>query len=197
MFSAELLGFIAGALGMFFGLPQALRVRRLGHGRGVSLISWLLQFGVAISWATYGLDIKSPSVLLTNVGAALINASVIMAIMRNNLKSIATLLAATGVLSALVLLLPSFLVSTLLILLVFAQSPQIVKSYKNISTGKDSAVSITALSVSSFSIFLWFIYALLVKDSLIILSTVISFTSMTSIIVLELIGKRKRALNTA
>jgi uncharacterized protein with PQ loop repeat len=197
MFSAELLGFIAGALGMFFGLPQALRVRRLGHGRGVSLISWLLQFGVAISWAAYGLDIKSPSVLLTNVGAALINASVIMAIMRNNLKSIATLLAATGVLSALVLLLPSFLVSTLLISLVFAQSPQIVKSYKNISTGKDSAVSITALSVSSFSIFLWFIYALLVKDSLIILSTVISFSSMTSIIVLELIGKRKRALNTA
>jgi uncharacterized protein with PQ loop repeat len=197
MFSAELLGFIAGALGMFFGLPQALRVRRLGHGRGVSLISWLLQFGVAISWAAYGLDIKSPSVLLTNVGAALINASVIMAIMRNNLKSIATLLAATGVLSALVLLLPSFLVSTLLISLVFAQSPQIVKSYKNISSGKDSAVSITALSVSSFSIFLWFIYALLVKDSLIILSTVISFSSMTSIIVLELIGKRKRALNTA
>ena len=197
MFSAELLGFIAGALGMFFGLPQALRVRRLGHGRGVSLISWLLQFGVAISWAAYGLDIKSPSVLLTNVGAALINASVIMAIMRNNLKSIATLLAATGVLSALVLLLPSFLVSTLLISLVFAQSPQIVKSYKNISTGKDSAVSITALSVSSFSIFLWFIYALLVNDSLIILSTVISFSSMTSIIVLELIGKRKRALNTA
>jgi uncharacterized protein with PQ loop repeat len=41
MISAEVVGFIAGALGMFFGLPQALRVRRLGHGRGVSLISWL------------------------------------------------------------------------------------------------------------------------------------------------------------
>ena len=44
MLSAELVGFIAGALGMFFGLPQALRVRRLGHGRGVSLISWSLHF---------------------------------------------------------------------------------------------------------------------------------------------------------
>ena len=29
MISAELVGFVAGALGMFFGLPQALRVRRL------------------------------------------------------------------------------------------------------------------------------------------------------------------------
>ena len=197
MFSAELVGFIAGALGMFFGLPQALRVRRLGHGRGVSLISWLLQFGVAISWGAYGLDIKSPSVLLTNLGAALINASVIVAIMRNNLKSISTLLANAGVLTALVLLLPSFLVSTLLISLVFAQSPQIIKSYKNISGGKDSAVSITALSVSSFSIALWFIYAVMVSDLLIKVSTIISFTSMISIIALELIGKRKRALNTA
>jgi len=105
--------------------------------------------------------------------------------------------AYASVLTALVLLLPSILVSALLISLVFAQTPQILKSYKNISAGKDSAVSITALSVSSFSIFLWFIYAIMVSDSLIIVSTVISFTSMISIITLESIGKRKRALNTA
>jgi uncharacterized protein with PQ loop repeat len=197
MISAELVGFIAGALGMFFGLPQALRVRRLGHGRGVSLISWMLQFGVATSWAAYGLDIKSPSVLLTNVGAGLINASVIMAVMRNNVKSLSILVTYASVLTALVLVLPSFLVSALLISLLCAQGPQIVKSYKNISVGKDSAVSTAALSVSSFSIFLWFIYAVMVSDSLIMMSTVISFTSMISIIILESIGKRRRALNTA
>jgi uncharacterized protein with PQ loop repeat len=197
MISAELVGFIAGALGMFFGLPQALRVRRLGHGRGVSLISWMLQFGVATSWAAYGLDIKSPSVLLTNVGAGLINASVIMAVMRNNVKSLSILVTYASVLTALVLVLPSFLVSALLISLLCAQGPQIVKSYKNISVGKDSAVSTAALSVSSFSIFLWFIYPVMVSDSLIMVSTVISFTSMISIIILESIGKRRRALNTA
>jgi len=197
MISAEVVGFIAGALGMFFGLPQALRVRRLGHGRGVSLISWMLQFGVATSWAAYGLDIRSPSVLLTNVGAGLINASVIVAVMRNNVKSLSILIAYASVLTTLVLVLPSFLVSALLISLLCAQGPQIIKSYKNISAGKDSAVSIVALSVSSFSIFLWFIYAVMVSDSLIIVSTVISFTSMISVIVLESIGKRQRTLNTA
>jgi len=195
--SAEVVGFTAGALGMFFGLPQALRVRRLGHGRGVSLISWMLQFGVATSWAAYGLDIRSPSVLLTNVGAGLINASVIVAVMRNNVKSLSILVAYASVLTTLVLVLPSFLVSALLISLLCAQGPQIIKSYKNISAGKDSAVSIVALSVSSFSIFLWFIYAVMVSDSLIIVSTVISFTSMISVIVLESIGKRQRTLNTA
>jgi len=195
--SAEVVGFTAGALGMFFGLPQALRVRRLGHGRGVSLISWMLQFGVATSWAAYGLDIRSPSVLLTNVGAGLINASVIVAVMRNNVKSLSILVAYASVLTTLVLVLPSVLVSALLISLLCAQGPQIIKSYKNISAGKDSAVSIVALSVSSFSIFLWFIYAVMVSDSLIIVSTVISFTSMISVIFLESIGKRQRTLNTA
>jgi uncharacterized protein with PQ loop repeat len=197
MISAEVVGFIAGALGMFFGLPQALRVRRLGHGRGVSLISWLLQFGVATSWATYGFDLKSPSVLLTNVGAGIVNATVIWAIIQNRLKSIAILITYVAVLATLVLMLPSALVSALLIALVFAQSPQVYKSYQNIKGGNDSAVSVLALSVSSFSIFLWFIYAIMIEDTLIKVSTTISFSTNVSIIVLEIIGKRSRALNAA
>jgi uncharacterized protein with PQ loop repeat len=197
MISAEVVGFIAGALGMFFGLPQALRVRRLGHGRGVSLISWLLQFGVATSWATYGFDVKSPSVLLTNVGAGIVNATVIWAIIQNRLKSIAILITYVAVLATLVLMLPSALVSALLIALVFAQSPQVYKSYQNIKGGNDSAVSVLALSVSSFSIFLWFIYAIMIEDTLIKVSTTISFSTNVAIIVLEIIGKRSRALNAA
>lgn len=197
MISAEVVGFIAGALGMFFGLPQALRVRRLGHGRGVSLISWLLQFGVATSWATYGFDVKSPSVFLTNLGAGIVNASVIWAIIQNRWKSIAILTSYVALIATLVLVLPSTLVSALLIALVFAQTPQVYKSYKNIRYGKDSAVSIVALSVSSFSIFLWFIYAAMIDDTLIKVSTIISFTTNVAIIALEIIGKRKRSLETA
>ena len=197
MFSAELLGFIAGGLGMFFGLPQALRVRKLGHGRGVSLISWMLQFGVATSWAAYGFDIDSPSVLLTNVGAGLVNASVIFAIIRNNVKTLVILSGYAAGLSALILNLPSAIVSALLIALVFAQSPQIVKSFKNLAIGAESAVSVSALSVSSVSILLWFVYAVLADVPLILLSTTIAVSINISIIVLELIGKRRRGLKTA
>jgi uncharacterized protein with PQ loop repeat len=195
--SAEVVGFIAGGLGMFFGLPQALRVRRLGHGRGVSLISWLLLFGTSTCWVAYGFDIKSPSVLLTNIGAALVNASVIMAIMKNNLKSIALLSVYASALSALILNLPSAVVSTILILVVFAQTPQIVKSYKNLHAGADTAVSISGLSVSSLSIALWFVYALLADVSLILLSASIAVSLYLSVIILEQIGKRRRALKTA
>ena len=194
MFSAEVVGFIAGGIGVFFGLPQALRVRKLGHGRGVSLVSWTLQFAVAISWATYGFDSKSPSILLTNLVAAVVNASVIMAILKNNAKSTLLLTIYTATWATLVLVMPSALVATLLVALNFAQSPQIVKSFHNLGAGKDSAVSITALSVSCFSILIWFIYGFMAQDSLIKVSASVALSINTVIIALEIIGKRKRAL---
>jgi len=197
MISAEVVGFIAGGIGIFFGLPQALRVRRLGHGRGVSLISWTLQFAVAASWATYGFDTKSPSIMLTNLVALLVNASVIMAILRNNLKSISLLIIYAAIWATLILSLPSAAVSTLLVALNFAQSPQVVKSFHNIRVGKDSAVSITALSVSCFSILIWILYGFMADDSLIKVSALVALSINSLIIVLELIGKRKRALESA
>jgi uncharacterized protein with PQ loop repeat len=197
MVSAELVGFIAGGIGIFFGLPQALRVRKLGHGRGVSLISWTLQFAVAASWATYGFDTKSPSIMLTNLVALLVNASVIMAILRNNVKSISLLIIYAAMWATLILSLPSAAVSTLLVALNFAQSPQVVKSFHNIRVGKDSAVSVTALSVSCFSILIWILYGFMADDSLIKVSALVALSINLLIIALELIGKRKRALESA
>lgn len=197
MISVEVVGFIAGGIGIFFGLPQALRVRKLGHGRGVSLISWTLQFAVAASWATYGFDTKSPSIMLTNLVALLVNASVIMAILRNNVKSISLLIIYAAMWATLILSLPSAAVSTLLVALNFAQSPQVVKSFHNIRVGKDSAVSVTALSVSCFSILIWILYGFMADDSLIKVSALVALSINSLIITLELIGKRKRALESA
>jgi uncharacterized protein with PQ loop repeat len=197
MLSLELVGFVAGALGVFFGLPQAFRVRKLGHGRGVSLISWLLQFGVSVSWATYGFTHKSPSVLITNVSAALVNASVILAIYRNNKKAIPVLILIWALLSTYILTLPSDLVSILLFAFVFAQSPQVIKSFKSIALGKDSAVSVTAIAVSWVSVLLWAVYGYMKHDIFFIVCSMGTFTINSAIISLELIGKRRRALQTA
>ena len=79
----------------------------------------------------------------------------------------------------------------------FSQSPQIVKSFKNIRSEKDSAVSIPAMSVGAASNFLWLMYALLIDDNLLKVSTTIAFSTYTAVIVLELIGKRVRRLKTA
>jgi uncharacterized protein with PQ loop repeat len=196
MFSIEIFGFIGGALGIFFGLPQALRIRRLGHGRGLSLISWLLQLGVATSWATYGFDIDSPSLLATNMAAALINASVVWVILQNRLRSILAITTLVAGVAGLVLTLPASVASVLLISLVFAQSPQVFKSFKNIKIGKESAVSVVAMSVSALSGIFWIIYAVNIADPLLVLCNSIVLLNNILIIVLEIIGKRSRALQT-
>ena len=196
MFSIEIFGFIGGALGIFFGLPQALRIRRLGHGRGLSLISWLLQLGVATSWATYGFDKNSPSLLATNMAAALINASVVWVILQNRLRSILAITTLVAGVAGLVLTLPASIASVLLISLVFAQSPQVFKSFKNIKIGKESAVSVVAMSVSALSGIFWIIYAVGISDPLLVLCNAIVLLNNILIIVLEIIGKRSRALKT-
>ena len=196
MFSIEIFGFIGGALGIFFGLPQALRIRRLGHGRGLSLISWLLQLGVATSWATYGFDKNSPSLLATNMAAALINASVVWVILQNRLRSILTITTLVVGVAGLVLTLPESIASVLLISLVFAQSPQVFKSFKNIKIGKESAVSVVAMSVSALSGIFWIIYAVNIADPLLVLCNAIVLLNNILIIVLEIIGKRSRTLKT-
>lgn len=197
MFSIEIFGFIGGALGIFFGLPQALRVRRLGHGRGVSLISWLLQLGVATSWAAYGFDKNSPSLLATNMAAGIINASVVWAILGNRLRATFAIATLVAVVAGLVLTLPTGLASALLISLVFAQSPQVYKSFKNIRIGKESAVSVVAMSVSAMSGIFWIIYAVKISDSLLVLCNAIVLSNNIAIIALEIVGKRSRALNAA
>lgn len=197
MFSTEILGFIGGALGIFFGLPQALRIRRLGHGRGLSLISWLLQLGVATSWAAYGFDKNSPSLLATNMAAGLINASVVWVILNNRLRAMLTISILVVCVAGLVLTLPASIASVLLISLVFAQSPQVYKSFKNIKIGKESAVSVVAMGVSALSGIFWIIYAVTITDSLLVLCNAIVLFNNIVIIVFEIIGKRSRALNAA
>ena len=197
MFSTEIYGFIGGALAIFFGLPQAVRIRRLGHGRGLSLISWLLQLGVATSWATYGFDKESSSLLVTNLAAGIINASVVWVILNNRMKASLTIATLVAIVAGLVLVLPASVASVLLVSLVFAQSPQVYKSFKNIKIGKESAVSVVAMSVSAISGIFWIIYAAKMSDSLLILCNAIVLTNNLAIIVFELIGKRSRSLKAA
>ena len=64
---AEFFGFVAAALGVLQALPQTLRVRRLGHGRGVSLAMWLMMTGSSSVWLGYGLRIGSPSLIASTV----------------------------------------------------------------------------------------------------------------------------------
>lgn len=188
---AELLGFIGGGIGMFYGVPQALRIRRLGHGTGVSLTTWLLTFGVSTSWAAWGFGIQSPSAFIMNIGGALVNGSVVFVIMPSVRKAIISLLSITVVLWFLVLTLPDAIVSTLLTVLVFFLAPQIVTSFRTLRDGTISVVSMKALTIFMMSNIFWIAYGFATKTYLILLTSGIAMTMILIVMTLELLSQRK------
>jgi len=189
----ELLGFIGGGIGMFFGLPQARRVRAVGHGDGVSLMAWVLMFAVNASWASYGLRIGSPSVLLTNIVAAVVNGSVVLALVGHQRKPLVWLPAFALGLLAFVTWMPQPIVSFVLVVLVFAQAPQLLESLRSMREGRASVVSLSSLQVSTVSLLCWGAYALLTHTSLMILTTSLALSMNLAIIVLELLARRAHA----
>ncbi|MCX6437497.1 MAG: hypothetical protein NTZ06_02435 [Actinobacteria bacterium] len=188
---AELLGFIGGGIGMFYGVPQALRIRRLGHGTGVSLPTWLLTFGVSTSWAAWGFGAHSPSALIMNIGGALVNGSVVVAIMPSLRKAILYLLTITAALWFLILTLPDPIVSALLIALVFCLVPQVLESLRSLQNGTTSAVSIRALAVALLSNIFWIAYAFVREIHLVFLTSGIAMTMILIVSTLELLSQRK------
>lgn len=191
---AELLGFIGGGIGMFYGVPQALRIRRLGHVTGVSLPTWLLTFGVSTSWAAWGFGAHSPSALIMNIGGALVNGSVVVAIMPSLRKAILPLISITVVLWFLVLTLPDAIVSVLLTALVFFLAPQVVTSFRTLRDGTISVVSMKALTVSMASNIFWISYGFATKTYLILLTSGIAITMILIVMTLELLAQRKTRL---
>ena len=188
---AELLGFIGGGIGMFYGVPQALRIRRLGHGTGVSLPTWLLTFGVSTSWAAWGFGANSPSALIMNICGALVNGSVVVAIMPSLRKAILPLLSITVALWFLVLTLPDPIVSVLLTALVFSLAPQVVTSFRSLRNGTISVVSMKALTVSMMSNIFWIAYGFVTNTYLIFLTSGIAMTMILIVMTLELLVQRK------
>ena len=187
----ELLGFIGGGIGMFYGVPQALRIRRLGHGTGVSLPTWLLTFGVSTSWAAWGFGANSPSALIMNICGALVNGSVVLAIMPSMRKAILYLLTITAALWFLILTLPDPIVSALLIALVFCLVPQVLESLRSLQNGTTSAVSIRALAVALLSNIFWIAYAFVREIHLVFLTSGIAMTMILIVSTLELLSQRK------
>lgn len=193
MAPVELLGFLAGGIGMLFGLPQARHVRAVGHGRGVSLTAWMLMFAVSASWAAYGLRVGAASIIVTNIIAGLINGSVVVVLVGHGRRPFLWLPLFAGVVVAAVLLLPQTVVSAALVALVFAQVPQVFESVRSLRAGRATAVSLDAMFVGQVSLVCWGAYALVSHTSLMILTTALALLMNLTITVLEF--RVRRALS--
>jgi uncharacterized protein with PQ loop repeat len=193
----ELFGFVAGALGVIQGAPQAARVRRLGHGAGVSMTMWLLMFTSNSLWTGYGLEIGAPSLVVSNVLTAIIGAWVVVALRGRAAVTIALMVAWAATMLGLVAVLPRPVLSGILIAMTMSRVPQVVRSAVTLRKRAASAVSMSSLAVSVTCLVFWEIYAIVERRPLVGLTTTLAMSTVLSVVGIELVGRRRhrRAAN--
>ena len=194
---AEFIGFAAGAFGMLNALPQVRRVRALGHGEGVSIVTWALTFIVNASWCGYGIRIASPSIIITNIVAGILSASVLIALLEANARVIVGLFSATAVFMSASVLLPAKVVSAVLVALTLARLPQMKESYRSWIEVKPTAVSFGSLLMSLLSLLGWETFAVLRDNTLMLTTTTIALVLTLTITSLEIGAGRRYALQLA
>jgi MtN3 and saliva related transmembrane protein len=75
--ATEVLGLVAGLIGSFAMVPQAVRIFRTRSAEDVSLPMYLMVLTAASLWTVYGVFKGSPSLMLWNVVSAVLALSVI------------------------------------------------------------------------------------------------------------------------
>lgn len=181
---AEILGFMGGTIGILQGVPQALRIRRLGHADGVSLSHWYFMATQFAAWVGFGLRLDSPAIWVTNALTFATSAAVIFGIQSSKLKAgTYSLLLATAA-ATFTWFGPGLLVDWFLIAMVASRLPQLIRTFRNRKTADPTAVSISSLAISLASMAFWFAYAIINANTLVIVTTIIavSITLATAII---------------
>ena len=180
----ELCGFAGGALGTVVAIPQVVRIRRIGHSEGVALLPYLLLCITFTAWFTYGLMLKSPSLVVSNVLTYITGALVILAIRGNKPSSYAIMAGISAVTALFVLSTNDFAVKALLVALTFSRLPQLIVSWRNRKRENATAVSLSSLIVALTGAMLWMAYAFLTQRSFFILTTALAiFLSLTTFLI--------------
>lgn len=193
MLAAEIFGFIAAILGVMQGIPQARRVRTLGHSQGVSLAMWMLMTSSSAAWLGYGIRTGSPSLVVSTVATGVINARVVLAITadaRRVAPRIALVFAAVVVTASIG---PLWVVNPALFAFTLSRVPQILRSWRSRREGTgSSAVSIGSIAVSMGCLVSWEFYSVLLRSPTLVGTTTLAL--LTNIIVawLELSGRPAR-----
>jgi len=193
MFFGEFFGFIAGAFGVMQGWPQARRVKKLGHSVGVSLITWVLIYSSNLGWFAYGVIIKSPSIIATNIFASLLSVYVILALRPNNKRVRIITIAAWFIAPTLSFFIPVATLKILLIPFAFSRAPQLIHSIKMARTSHHSAVSFGSLGISLTALVCWEIYSIFLGNFFVLMTTSIPLTFTLAIVAIELYSKARRA----
>ena len=194
---AEFFGFVAAALGVLQALPQTLRVRRLGHGRGVSLAMWLMMTGSSSVWLGYGLRIGSPSLIASTVATGAMNMTVVLALTAGRGGMLLRILPVFAAGSTVTALAPGWIVTPVLYAMTLSRMPQVVRSWKSRRDGvTGSAVSLGSVATSMACLLCWEAYSILLASPTLIGTTTVALCTNIAVAWLEL-GNRSSSRTSA
>ncbi|MFM8602036.1 MAG: hypothetical protein ACKODP_08175 [Actinomycetota bacterium] len=193
MLLAEVFGFVAAVLGVLQAWPQTVRVRRLGHGRGVSLAMWLMMSGSSSVWLGYGLRIGSPSLIVSTLATGAMNMTVVLALRAGSRGTLPGMVLGFATGTAAIALLPPWFAAPVLYAFTLSRMPQVVRSWKSRRDGvTGSAVSLGSVGMSMACLMCWEVYSVLHASPVLIGTTTVALCTNIAVAWLEL-GNRASA----
>jgi uncharacterized protein with PQ loop repeat len=181
----EICGFIGGTIGIAQGLPQVIRIRRLGHSNGVVLSPWILMCFMFAAWVGFGFKTASPAIWVTNALTFVTTSMVVFAIRGKVVSTSGLLLAIAAGASAFVFFGPEAIANAVLVALTGSRIPQLIKTWLNRKSVVVTAVSVPALTIAMASISFWMAYAILRENALVIATSCIAISVSLATAILE------------
>jgi len=189
----EIFGFIAGGIGIYTAVPQALHIRKIGHGNGVSLGFWITMLVVNASWFGYALLVNSPSIFFSNGIGYLTSGLVVAALLKREWLVWPVMLAGGVLWCWLFMMLPMAVIAVVLVALTFSRLPQLIRSVRSYRAGIETAVSLRSLYVGLLTMLLWEAYSFASGLVQLEITTTVALALTLAVLVLEILGKRKAA----
>jgi uncharacterized protein with PQ loop repeat len=191
----QVFGFAGGIIMIATGLPQTMRIRKLGNTEGLALSPWILMLFTFSAYAAYGFMQDSVAIWSTNALTFITTALVVTAVKGNSLRNWILILAGGLVWGLLITVMPTLLASIILAALTANRVPQLIRSWINRHTAMVTAVSIPSLLITLASVFCWLAYAFLTKDYFIVFTTslAISITLITALVENHIANLAKKA----
>jgi uncharacterized protein with PQ loop repeat len=188
-------GFAGGIIMIATGLPQTLRIRKLGKTEGLALSPWILMLFTFSAYTAYGFMQDSIAIWSTNALTFITTALVVTAFKGNSVKNWILILLGGLAWGYLVTIVPAIVASVILAALTANRVPQLIKSWLNRHTAMVSAVSISSLLITLASTMCWLTYAFLTKDYFIVFTTslAITITLITAIVENHIANLAKKA----
>lgn len=81
--SIEILGFIAGALGIFASLPQIIKILKTKKTKDISLSMYIILDIASLLWLIYGIIGHQSSLIITNIIFQFLNTIIIVLKIKN------------------------------------------------------------------------------------------------------------------